>query len=87
MGQSELKTDYNERKFIIQAIIQYHKAVQPYTAISWLAKALSSSQLTLEKAASKRRLYSQTWQWKFDGILMKPKIVYVMKIQICCHEQ
>jgi len=39
-----LKTDLNERSFKAQVTIQHYGAVQPHTAISWLARVLSRSQ-------------------------------------------
>jgi len=40
-SHSGLKT---EKNFKAQVIIQHHGAVQPHTAISWLARALSRPQ-------------------------------------------
>ena len=40
MGHSNIKTGENERKFIAQVLIQHHRAVQPHTAISRLARAV-----------------------------------------------
>ena len=41
MGHSGLRTSKNEWKFTAQVIIQHQGTAQPYTAISWLARAPS----------------------------------------------
>ena len=46
MGHSGLRTGKTERKFTAQVIFQHHGAVQPHTAIYWLARAPSRPQTT-----------------------------------------
>ena len=38
MGNSGIKTGYNERKFTAQVFIQHYGAVQPHTATPWLTR-------------------------------------------------
>jgi len=54
-SHSGLKTDENERNFKAQIIIQHHGAVQPLTAISWLARALLRPQ-TAHTARHRKQL-------------------------------